>query len=212
MTTIAMLAKECLPGKVKTRLHPPLSLSDAAAVAAACIDLTATTVESVPWTRKILCIDGRPPRHDFSDWDIIEQTSGGLDDRIAALLDYCHGPTVVIGMDTPHLDRDVLAELSAPWEPEVTGWFGPADDGGFWALGLREPCGDLVRGVPMSLDETGRFQLERLQSADISPVLLPSLRDIDTFADLSAAAEQLPGTELSSVASRYLTRLQESAS
>lgn len=201
MTTLIMLAKECIPGQVKTRLHPPLSLEAAADIAAACIDITATAVESFEWTRKILCFDGDSLPRDFDGWEVIEQARGGLDERIGAIFDLCSGPSVLIGMDSPHLDPLVLESLSRDWPEGCDAWFGPAVDGGFWALGLREPDGDLVRGVPMSHENTGAIQYARLIDAGLATTILPSLRDIDTIDDLEAAARLLPGTALGMKAS-----------
>ncbi|WP_210603247.1 TIGR04282 family arsenosugar biosynthesis glycosyltransferase [Brevibacterium oceani] len=202
MTTLIMLAKECVPGKVKTRLSPPLTLTAAAEVAAACIDITAAAVDRFDWTRKVLCLDGTRLPRDFTGWDIVAQSDGDLDERIAAVLDACAGPTVLIGMDSPQLDRGVLNLLSTEWPDDCDAWFGPAADGGFWALGLREPVGDLVRGVPMSRADTGAIQLERLRAAGLRTTLLPVLRDIDTVADLDAASQLLPGTLLAEFADR----------
>lgn len=196
-----MLAKECIPGQVKTRLHPPLSLEAAADIAAACIDITATAVESFEWTRKILCFDGDSLPRDFDGWDVIEQARGGLDERIGAVFDVCSGPSVLIGMDSPHLDPLVLETVSRNWPEGCDAWFGPAVDGGFWALGLREPDGDVVRGVPMSRGDTGAIQYARLIDAGLATAILPSLRDIDTIDDLDAAARLLPGTVLGTRAS-----------
>ena len=201
MTTLIMLAKECIPGQVKTRLHPPLSLEAAADIAAACIDITATVVESFEWTRKILCFDGDLLPRDFDGWEVIEQARGGLDERIGAVLDACSGPSVLIGMDSPQLDPLVLESLSRDWPEGCDAWLGPAVDGGFWALGLREPDGDLVRGVPMSRENTGAIQYARLIDAGLATTILPSLRDIDTIDDLDAAARLLPGTVLETRAS-----------
>ena len=58
MTTIVVIAKECLPGRVKTRLHPPLSLEQAAALAAASLDDTLGALAALPATRRILAFDG----------------------------------------------------------------------------------------------------------------------------------------------------------
>ena len=66
-------------------------------------------------------------------------------------------------MDTPQLTAAHLAPvLPTGRRTTIDAWFGPATDGGFWALGMREPRGDLIRGVPMSRDDTGAQQLRRL--------------------------------------------------
>ena len=91
----------------------------------------------------------------------------------------------------------VLLDLGArsTWRPAAnyyTSLFGPADDGGYWAIGLREPHGALVSGVPMSRADTGAQQLARLAAAGLRVAHLPALRDIDTAADLAPAAARAP--------------------
>lgn len=143
MTALVVVAKEPVPGRVKTRLHPPFSLADAARIAAACLVDTLDAVADLPATRRILLIDGRGPgRPGWQEWP---QPSGNLDERIAWCLDELTGPMLLIGMDTPHLDATVLAP-AFDWPEDVDAFLGPAEDGGYWALGLRRPDGALVRG------------------------------------------------------------------
>lgn len=188
MTTLIVLAKECLPGKVKTRLHPPLSLEQAAQLAAASLDDTFTAVSTLPATRRVLAFDGDRAPAASAGYDIVPQVAGGLDARIAAIFDGCTEPAVLIGMDTPQLSAAVLAPIFADWPDDVDAWFGPAVDGGFWALALREPDGDLVRGVPMSRADTGAHQLARLRDAGLRVRMLPTLTDVDHIEDAYTVA------------------------
>ena len=71
---------------------------------------------------------------------------------------------------------------------------GIAADGGFWALGMSRPRGDVVRGVPMSQPDTGARQLAALARAGMSVELLRTLRDVDLADDARAVAAQLPGS------------------
>jgi glycosyltransferase A (GT-A) superfamily protein (DUF2064 family) len=190
-TTLVVIAKETLPGKVKTRLHPPLSLADAATLAAASISDTLAAVSILPAARRILLFDGVVPPAGSEDYEIVQQVAGDLDERLAAIFDACTGPTILIGMDTPQVTSAHLARAFVDWNG-VDAFFGPANDGGFWALGLADPRGDLIRGVPMSRDDTGRIQLERLFDAGLTVELLPELTDVDTYADALAVAELAP--------------------
>ncbi|HWU59682.1 MAG TPA: glycosyltransferase, partial [Microbacteriaceae bacterium] len=57
-TTLVLIAKECVPGRVKTRLHPPFTLEEAATIASACLLDTLAAVAQLPAGRRILYFDG----------------------------------------------------------------------------------------------------------------------------------------------------------
>ncbi|WP_104192174.1 DUF2064 domain-containing protein [Cryobacterium sp. Y82] len=194
MTAIVVIAKECLPGKVKTRLHPPLSLEQAAELAAASLADTLAVASHLPATRHILAFDGVTAPVEASAWEILPQTAGGLDERLAAIFDTLAEPTLLLGMDTPQVSIGLLAPVFTSWGDETDAWFGPADDGGFWALGLKNPSGALLRGIPMSRSDTGAHQLQRLDEAGLSVRLLPVLTDIDTITDAHTVASVAPHT------------------
>ncbi|WP_285062692.1 DUF2064 domain-containing protein [Frigoribacterium sp. ME-P-080] len=192
MTTLVVIAKETIPGKVKTRLHPPLSLEQAADVAAAAIQDTLDVVRRLPATRRVLLFDGNRRPVGSEDFDVIPQIGGDLDARLGALFDEVDGKTVLIGMDTPQVTVEALAPVFDAWTDDVDAWFGPANDGGFWALGLSRPTGDLLRGVPMSRDDTGAHQLRRLADAGLTVRMLPELVDVDTIDDARLVAASAP--------------------
>ena len=210
MTTLILIAKETIPGKVKTRLHPPLSLEQAAILAAASISDTLAAVEPLNASRRILLFDGVKPPIGSADFDLIPQVEGDLDERLAAIFDEVTGPTVLIGMDTPQLTLSDLAP-AFPWPDDVDAFFGPASDGGFWALGLAEPTGDLIRGVPMSRDDTGRIQLQRLFDAQLRVKLLPTLTDVDTIDDARVAAAIAPNSLFASMLDHFTSLSSVSA-
>ncbi|MFD1721570.1 TIGR04282 family arsenosugar biosynthesis glycosyltransferase [Amnibacterium endophyticum] len=195
MTTLIVLAKECLPGRVKTRLHPPFSLEEAARLAAASLDDTLAIAQAVRCDRRLLWFDGRPPA--AAGFEPRPQPAGGLDERIAAAFDACRGRTVLIGMDTPQADPAVLQAVLDD-DSGAQAWFGPATDGGFWALGLDRPDGALVRGVPMSTAQTGAAQRARLVEAGLSVRDLPPLTDVDTVESAREVAAAAPGSAFAS--------------
>jgi glycosyltransferase A (GT-A) superfamily protein (DUF2064 family) len=94
-------------------------------------------------------------------------------------------------MDTPQVTPDHLAGVGRNGHDA---WFGPAADGGFWALGFADPvgAGGLVRGVPMSTGNTGAVQRRRLAEAGLTIGDLPLLRDVDTAADAASVAACCP--------------------
>jgi uncharacterized protein len=187
-TTLLVIAKEPVPGRVKTRLVPPCTPQQAAALAEAALVDTLHAVLAAPARRRVLVLDGAPGPWLPPGFEITPQCGGGLDERLAGAFAAVAGPALLIGMDTPQLTPDLLA---VDWEV-ADAWFGPAADGGFWALGLRTAGAALVRGVPMSTADTGAVQLARLHAAGLRVAELPALRDVDTAADAVAVARQAP--------------------
>ncbi|MDW6065442.1 DUF2064 domain-containing protein [Streptomyces sp. FXJ1.4098] len=188
MTTLLVIAKEPRPGWVKTRLTPPFTASEAASLARAALADTLSAVAATPASRRVLVLDGTPGPWLPPGFDVVPQCAGGLDERLADAFAGCDGPALLIGMDTPQ----VTPELLTVDFTDCDACFGPAEDGGFWALGLAEPDPGLLRGVPMSTAATGALQRERLVAAGLRVRDLPRLRDVDTARDAWAVAAEVP--------------------
>jgi hypothetical protein len=138
----------------------------------------------------VLVLDGAPGPWLPPGFDVVPQCAGGLDERLAAAFAGCDGPALLIGMDTPQVTPALLTVDFA----DCDAYFGPAEDGGFWALGLAHPDPELLRGVPMSTPTTGAVQRERLAVAGLRVRELPRLRDVDTVGDAAAVAAAAPGS------------------
>ena len=199
-TTLLIIAKQPVPGKVKTRLVPPCTYEQAATLAAAALADTLHTLLLVPARRRVLVLDGQPGPWLPPGFEIVPQRGGLLDERLAWAFAAVRGPALLVGMDTPQVTPDLL---TVDWDA-ADAVFGPAADGGFWALGLRAPDPDLLLGVPMSTARTGAIQRARLVGAGLRVVDLPQLRDVDTAADALAVAHEAPQ-------SRFAARAQELA-
>jgi uncharacterized protein len=189
-TTLLVIAKQPVPGRVKTRLVPPCSYEQAAALAEAALADTLNAVLRAPARQRVLVLDGAPGPWLPDGFDVVPQRGGPLDERLAAAFAASSGPALLIGMDTPQVSPGLL---TVDWEAADAA-FGPAVDGGFWALGLRAPDPNLLRGVPMSTQRTGAIQRARLLTAGMRVADLPTLRDVDTAADALAVASQAPRT------------------
>ncbi|MGV9694415.1 TIGR04282 family arsenosugar biosynthesis glycosyltransferase [Streptomyces sp. NPDC003470] len=186
--TLLVIAKEPRPGRVKTRLTPPFTPAQAAALAEAALADTLHAVAATPARRRVLVLDGSPGPWLPAGFDVVPQCAGGLDERLAEAFAGCAGPALLIGMDTPQVTPELLTVDFAGCDAYV----GPAEDGGFWALGLARPDPALLRGVPMSTPVTGAVQRERLVAAGLRVRDLPHLRDVDTAADARAVAALAP--------------------
>ncbi|MFE0444822.1 DUF2064 domain-containing protein [Streptomyces sp. PDY-4] len=185
--TLLVIAKEPRPGRVKTRLTPPFTPAEAAGLAEAALADTLEVVARTPARRRVLVLDGAPGLWLPAGFEVVPQCAGGLDERLAAAFAGCDGPSLLIGMDTPQVTPELLTVDFG----DCDAYFGPAEDGGFWALGLAEPDPGLLRGVPMSTPGTGAAQRRRLASLRVRE--LPRLRDVDTAYDATLVAGEAPG-------------------
>jgi rSAM/selenodomain-associated transferase 1 len=190
---LIVIAKEPVPGRVKTRLTPAYTPAEAAALAEASLRDTLDAVAAAPAARRILALDGLPGPWLPDGFAVIAQRGGGLDERLAAAFgDAWDGrPLVLIGMDTPQ-GTPALLDAARRELAHRDAVFGPARDGGFWLLGLRRPDARLLRGVPMSRPDTGALQLARLRAAGLDAGVLPELTDVDTPADAASVAAAAP--------------------
>ena len=193
INTHIVIAKQPVPGRVKTRLCPPLSHSEAAVLAAAALTDTIAAVEEATARTKMLCFDGDASSWLPPNWAYRRQRAGGLEVRLAEALGAGHGPAMVVGMDTPQLDARLLDSFDAE---HFDACIGPTADGGYWTIGLRNPADApaALLGVPMSTEHTCADQLGRLRSLRLSVQVLDELIDVDTIDDAVEVARQAPHT------------------
>jgi glycosyltransferase A (GT-A) superfamily protein (DUF2064 family) len=187
---LIVLAKAPIPGLSKTRLCPPCTPIEAAAVAEAALVDTLSAVVSVSGVRPVLVLEGRAGSWLPRGIDVIPQRGGGLDQRLAGAFDDCGGPALLIGMDTPQVTPELLSRcVDALLAPGVEAVLGPALDGGWWTAGLRRPLASAFLGVPMSTGQTCAVQRRRLAGLGLNVADLPALSDVDVWEDaLSVAA------------------------
>jgi len=202
VTHVLVMAKEPVPGQVKTRLCPPLSPDEAAMVAEAALADTLAAVSACAAERRVVALVGKPGPWLPPGTDVIAQRGATFGERLANAWADVGGPGVQIGMDTPQVapaDLDPL--LAVVRRPGRSAVLGPAEDGGWWVIGWDGARPSAVfDGVPMSTPATGRRQVERLRHLGLSVVVAPVLRDIDTIADLWAVATGAPASETAAVA------------
>lgn len=189
---LAVIAKAPRAGHSKTRLTPPCTPRQAAGLAEAALADTLQVMLATPCDRRVLILDGAPGPWLPAGFDVIPQRGGGLDERLAAAFEDIGEPTLLVGMDTPQLTPALLATGTAALLDGAPAVLGPADDGGYWAIGLAAGDDALFHGVPMSADNTGAEQVRRLREHGRDPVLLAPLRDVDHFDDALAAAALRP--------------------
>ena len=202
---VVVIAKEPRPGSVKTRLCPPLTADQAAALAEAALADTCRAVADAPVQARVVVLQGRPGPWLPAGFDLVRQRTGPFADRLEGAVHDAFGchplPVLVVGMDTPQLDGALLADaVGALLAPGTDAVLGPAEDGGYWCIGTRRPVPGLCRGVPMSTDRTGAAQRARLDELGLRCATLSPLRDVDRVADVTHVARSAPGTAFAAAA------------
>jgi len=191
-TTVVVLAKDPVPGRVKTRLQSRFSPAQAAELARAAIDDTFTAVRAAGPARVLAAWAGTGTDAVPADVEVTAQVDGGLDRRIEAALEHAFvgadGPVLLVGMDTPQL---TATDLDVDWR-STDAVLGLTPDGGYWVIGLRSFVPGCVQGVPMSTEHTGRAQLDRLRSLGLRVTRLGELDDVDTPTDAALLAQRSP--------------------
>jgi uncharacterized protein len=201
MTQLLVITKAPVPGRSKTRLSPPCTPDQAAAVAAAAVGDTLDVVRATPVQRRVVALDGEPLDLDLSGCVVVPQVDGDLGTRLAhAFADAMTPPdgelpTLLIGMDTPQVTPELLTDALDRLVAAGPGTavLGTAPDGGWWALGVHSPVATLVLpGVPMSRDDTAVLTRAALEEAGLTVLDLPQLTDIDHFPDAVSVAAECP--------------------
>lgn len=204
---VLVMAKNPVPGRVKTRLGPRYSPVAAAELAGAALLDTLDAVCAAPVHRRLLVLDGDPTVPVPDGVEVATQRGGPLDERLEnALADawaLAGLPMLLVGMDTPQVTAaDLTQACRALLAPGVDAVLGPAVDGGFWAIGLRRWEPGLVAGVAMSREGTGAEQLSRLRTAGLRVDLLPVQHDVDTADDVVLVARAAPESRFAATAHR----------
>ena len=182
-------------GRTKTRLVPTLGEQGAAGLQRR---LTQRAVRLAEYAKAILGIDfsiyfDGADANAMQGWlgdrfKFHEQGSGDLGQRMARAFNQSYrdgaGATVLIGADCPELTAGLVGEaFSALRHSPVV--FGPALDGGYYLIGLRQPIEQLFCGPGWGSSTVLEDSLSILKRSGKQAYLLKPLNDIDRPEDLA---------------------------
>ena len=196
--TLVVIAKAPVPGLSKTRLTPPCTSLQAAALAEAALIDTLVTVQRSSAHRRVLALDGEVGGllENLEGFEVIRQRGVGLDERLAAAFEDIGEAALLVGMDTPQMSS-LLLDRGLALLSDSDAVLGDTFDGGYWAIGLGRPFTRAFKGVPMSTQFTARVQRQRLARLGLACASLPVLRDVDYYDDAVAVAAQAPESRFS---------------
>jgi rSAM/selenodomain-associated transferase 1 len=192
--TLGVFVKQPRPAAVKTRLAPALGADAAAELYRALVEhvLEATTPEGSEYERLVF-YDPPDAAEAMRAWlpagRLRRQSAGDLGARLADAFarTFARGAqrVAIVGSDVPGLTRGVVvAAFDALEQADVV--LGPAHDGGYYLVALREPRPELFRHVSWSTPSVLQQTLALATSAGLRVVQLAPQRDLDTLDDLRA--------------------------
>jgi uncharacterized protein len=198
------MAKASAPGHTKTRLVPPLSFEEAAQFNTAFLRDIADNIRAAAAQASIAghLAFGPPQARRFFQENIpgeiglIEAWYPDFGDclfcAIAQLLERGHHSAVVLNSDSPTLPTSLLVEtaneLAQPGDRAV---LGPANDGGYYLLGLKAAHRRLFQDIAWSTEHVARQTLERAGEIGLAVHVLPKWYDVDDVAGLRTLQSDL---------------------
>jgi len=189
---LLLLTKAPDPGRVKTRLIPLLGEEAAAELYAQLVhDCLAMCTTAALCPVDLWCSPsaGHPffqrchhryqaTLHTQSDGDLGQRMSLAIQTTLAHA-DY----VVLIGADCPTLSVEDLVTALDALEAGTDVVIGPAEDGGYYLIGMREHHASIFVDVPWSTSGVRSITENRLQQYNLSLLSLPLRKDLDTAED-----------------------------
>ncbi len=189
-SVLCLFAKPPRPGQVKTRLGASVGETRAAELARAFLLDSWDAAARVPWARPVLAVTEPLPDGLLPDIHAIQTTlqgEGDLGQRMERVLRRALSGAdfaIAIGADTPGLPGRLL-EAARDALTATDAVLGPADDGGFYLLGLRRCPDGLLNGLPWSEPITLTATRARLESQGLTVRLIEPWFDVDRVEDLT---------------------------
>ena len=199
LDALIVFAKAPVPGEVKTRLMPELSASDSAELYTAFLMDSLDQYDRIgPAVRLYVPDPDAFARQTDSRRALLRQRGGGLGERMrnAFLETFAAGydRVVIVGTDHPSLPSSFLEMSFEGLRQPGAAVLGPAEDGGYYLLGMNDFCGDAFEAMSYSHPRVMEETLTRLTRCGRSVTVLPVWYDVDDPPDLVRLSEDLVGS------------------
>jgi uncharacterized protein len=201
---VAMVCKAPIAGQSKTRLSPPFSPEDCAALSACFIQDVAATIASlgadVTGYAVYTPAGSEPALRPLlpESFRLLLQGDGDLGTRLvratADLLAQGHAGSVLVNSDGPTLPRSILRAAVDAVRCGDNVVLSPALDGGYTLIGLAKPHPEVFTGIPWSTADVCRTTLQRAREAALTVTNVPAWYDVDDLASLHVLQAELGGS------------------
>ncbi len=201
---LAVMAKAPRAGRVKTRLAPPLTLEEAAAINVCFLRDTTKNLESVAGSGRAAGVISYTPVGDEAlfegllpaEFALLPQRGDGFGERLLAtaedLLACGYGSVCLIDSDSPTVPaiafEQAIAALQREGDRVV---LGPSEDGGYYLIGLKGAHPELFAEINWSTSTVFAETVAAAEAAGIEIVKLPLWYDVDDSATLATVTAEL---------------------
>ncbi len=207
LCALAVMTKAPRPGEVKTRLTPPLSPTEAAALNTCFLRDTAeallkTTENGAARGIAVYTPIGAEAAYGGilpAAFELVPQRGGPFGERLAFAADDLFrlgfASVCLIDSDSPTVPVQAFAQsVDFLQRNEEAVVLGPSDDGGYYLIGLNKPQPSLFEGIDWSTDRVLEQTLERAGQAKLTVHLLPAWYDVDDRETLQRLCRELFGS------------------
>jgi rSAM/selenodomain-associated transferase 1 len=190
---LVLMAKAPQPGQSKTRLVPPLSFEEAAALAQALLIDQLDHLSRFSGAELFVAFtpeDSAPFFYALAPqaFSCFAQQGNDLGERMRRIFESLFarsfGRVVLIGSDLPPISLQVFDSAYAALVNERDLVLGPSEDGGYYLVGMRCLVSCIFEGMHWSRPDVLSRTLEKLDQAKVNYGLISRCQDIDTFQDL----------------------------
>lgn len=197
MRSLIVFTKHPLPGQSKTRLAADIGWDAAFRVNEALLDHAVEVARNTDAVVRVYYGNEIPASDRWSEagFERYPQSGPDLGARMAHAFEETFrqgfSKVLIIGTDCYDLHNGILEAAFAALDhaPVV---IGPALDGGYYLLGLRQPAPELFSGIDWSTDRVYTQTLSAIQGLGLTWRQVPALRDVDHATDLKGTLlEQL---------------------
>jgi rSAM/selenodomain-associated transferase 1 len=206
LCALAVMTKAPRAGEVKTRLSPPLTLEEAAALnicflrdttasisAAAANNVARGVVVYTPADSGAAYADILP-----AEFMLVSQRGEGLSERlIFAVEDLFRSgfaSVCLIGSDSPTVPRSALVEattlLAQPGDEIV---LGQCEDGGYYLIGMKKLRRELFAEIAWSSERVGQQTVDQARRMNVKVNFLTTWYDVDELTSLCRLCDELFG-------------------
>jgi uncharacterized protein len=211
---VLVVAKAPAAGRSKTRLVPPLTPVEAADLQACLLLDTVDACGREASDVRVLfgsALDRAPLEALLPGGRLVQQEGRGLADalRLGVARHVPEGPVALVSSDIPGVPPGALTAAFSALAGGADVVLGPAMDGGYWLIAMREAHEQPFADIPWSTPAVYAVTHARCEEAGLRVADVVAWRDIDTLVDLSLAARD-PAFESAVRSSRLFARLAPS--